>query len=95
MSSFMSPDVRSLGKVAVLMGGQSAEREISLMSGQGVLEALRSSGVDAHAFDPAQRSLSDLRAEGFARCFIALHGRFGEDGTVQGALELLGLPYTG
>jgi D-alanine-D-alanine ligase len=95
MSSVTGIDVRSLGKVAVLMGGQSAEREISLMSGQGVLEALRSSGVDAHAFDPAQRSLSDLRAEGFARCFIALHGRFGEDGTVQGALELLGLPYTG
>jgi D-alanine-D-alanine ligase len=95
MSSFMSPDVRSLGKVAVLMGGQSAEREISLLSGQGVLQALRSRGVDAHAFDPAQRSLFDLRAEGFERCFIALHGRFGEDGTVQGALELLGLPYTG
>jgi D-alanine-D-alanine ligase len=95
MSSFMSPDVRSLGKVAVLMGGQSAEREISLLSGQGVLQALRSRGVDAHAFDPAQRSLFDLRAEGFKRCFIALHGRFGEDGTVQGALELLGLPYTG
>ncbi len=95
MSSFMSPDVRSLGKVAVLMGGQSAERENSLLSGQGVLQALRSRGVDAHAFDPAQRSLFDLRAEGFERCFIALHGRFGEDGTVQGALELLGLPYTG
>ena len=95
MSSFMSPDVRSLGKVAVLMGGQSAEREISLLSGQGVLQALRSRGVDAQAFDPAQRSLFDLRAEGFERCFIALHGRFGEDGTVQGALELLGLPYTG
>ncbi len=95
MSRVMNIDVRSLGKVAVLMGGQSAEREISLMSGQGVLEALRGCGVDAHAFDPAQRSLCDLRTEGFARCFIALHGRFGEDGTVQGALELLGLPYTG
>ena len=91
----MSVDVRSMGKVAVLMGGQSAEREISLLSGQGVLQALRSRGVDAHAFDPAQQPLWDLRAEGFARCFIALHGRFGEDGTVQGALELLGLPYTG
>lgn len=91
----MSTDARSLGKVAVLMGGQSAERDISLLSGQGVLQALRGCGVDAHAFDPAQRSLFDLRAEGFARCFIALHGRFGEDGTVQGALELLGLPYTG
>ena len=83
------------GKVAVLMGGQSAERDISLMSGQGVLQALRSRGVDAHAFDPAEQSLSELKAQGFERCFIALHGRFGEDGTVQGALELLGIPYTG
>ncbi len=83
------------GKVAVLMGGASAEREISLLSGNGVLQALRSKGVDAHAFDPAERDLSELKAEGFARCFIALHGRFGEDGTVQGALELLGIPYTG
>jgi len=83
------------GKVAVLMGGASAEREISLMSGRGVLQALRSQGVDAHAFDPAERELLELKREGFARCFIALHGRFGEDGTVQGALELLGIPYTG
>ncbi len=83
------------GKVAVLMGGASAEREVSLMSGSGVLKALRSKGVDAHAFDPAERDLSDLKREGFARCFIALHGRLGEDGTVQGALELLGIPYTG
>jgi D-alanine-D-alanine ligase len=83
------------GKVAVLTGGSSAEREVSLMSGKGVLGALRSRGVDAHAFDPSQRDLGDLRREGFARCFIALHGRFGEDGTVQGALELLGIPYTG
>ncbi len=83
------------GKVAVLMGGNSAEREVSLMSGAGVLEALRSRGVDAHAFDPASRELADLRHEGFSRCFIALHGRFGEDGTVQGALEMLGIPYTG
>ena len=83
------------GKVAVLMGGASAEREVSLMSGQGVLQALRSLGVDAHAFDPAERDLAELRRHGFARCFIALHGRFGEDGTVQGALEMLGLPYTG
>ena len=88
-------DVRALGRVAVLMGGDSAEREVSLMSGAGVLEALRSRGVDAHAFDPAQRPLGDLMAEGFGRVFIALHGRHGEDGTVQGALELLGLPYTG
>jgi D-alanine-D-alanine ligase len=88
-------DVKALGKVAVLMGGRSAEREVSLMSGSGVLAALKSKGVDAHAFDPAERDLGELRREGFARCFIALHGRFGEDGTVQGALELLGIPYTG
>ena len=83
------------GRVAVLMGGHSGEREISLMSGGGVLKALQSRGVDAQAFDPAQRDLSELKAEGVERCFIALHGRFGEDGTVQGALELLGIPYTG
>jgi D-alanine-D-alanine ligase len=88
-------DVNALGKVAVLMGGRSAEREVSLMSGSGVLAALRSRGVKAHAFDPAERPMDDLRREGFDRCFIALHGRFGEDGTVQGALELLGIPYTG
>jgi D-alanine-D-alanine ligase len=85
----------SFGKVAVLLGGKSAEREISLMSGNGVLKALRSKGVDAHAFDPAQRDIFDLKREGFARCFIALHGRGGEDGTIQGALEFLGVPYTG
>jgi len=85
----------NFGKVAVLMGGQSAEREVSLMSGEGVLQALRAAGVDAHAFDPAKRDLGELKREGFERCFIALHGRFGEDGTVQGALELMGLPYTG
>ena len=85
----------AFGKVAVLMGGDSAEREVSLMSGAGVLQALRSRGVDAHAFDPAERGLHELKPEGFARCFIALHGRHGEDGTVQGALELLGIPYTG
>lgn len=90
-----SIDPRSLGKVAVLFGGTSAEREISRMSGTGVLDALRARGVDAHAFDPAERELADLRREGFARCFVALHGRHGEDGTVQGALELLGIPYTG
>ena len=88
-------DVQALGKVAVLMGGRSSEREVSLMSGQGVLDALRTQGVDAHAFDPAERDLIALKHEGFARCFIALHGRFGEDGTVQGALELMNLPYTG
>ncbi|KQT08926.1 D-alanine--D-alanine ligase [Ramlibacter sp. Leaf400] len=86
---------RSLGKVAVLMGGKSAEREVSLMSGAGVLKALQSKGVNAHAFDPAQRDIVELKRKGFKRCFIALHGRFGEDGTVQGALELLGIPYTG
>ncbi len=91
----MSLDPRALGKVAVLMGGTSAERQISLMSGQGVLEALQSQGVDAHAFDPSERELAALVREGFARCFIALHGRHGEDGSVQGALELLGVPYTG
>jgi D-alanine-D-alanine ligase len=85
----------NFGKVAVLMGGSSAEREISLMSGNGVLKALRSKGVDAHAFDPKERDLFDLKREGFARCFIALHGRGGEDGTIQGALEMLGIPYTG
>ena len=85
----------SFGKVAVLLGGRSAEREISLMSGNGVLKALRAKDVDAHAFDPAERDLADLKREGYARCFIALHGRGGEDGTLQGALELLGMPYTG
>ena len=89
------PDAGALGKVAVLMGGYSAEREVSLMSGAGVLAALQSQGVDAHAFDPAEQDLSQLKAQGFARCFITLHGRFGEDGTVQGALELMGIPYTG
>ncbi|MCM2253021.1 MAG: D-alanine--D-alanine ligase [Ramlibacter sp.] len=88
-------DANQFGKVAVLMGGRSAEREVSLMSGSGVLKALQSRGVDAHAFDPAERDLSELKRKGFKRCFIALHGRFGEDGTVQGALELLGIPYTG
>ena len=91
----MSRNNSQFGKVAVLLGGQSAEREVSLMSGQGVLQALRSRGVDAHAFDPAERELGELKREKFTRCFITLHGRFGEDGTVQGALELMGIPYTG
>ena len=91
----MSQNSSNFGKVAVLMGGHSAEREVSLMSGTGVLQALRSRGVDAHAFDPSQRDIGELRKEQFSRCFIALHGRHGEDGTVQGALELLGIPYTG
>jgi D-alanine-D-alanine ligase len=91
----MSTEAKALGKVAVLMGGSSAERPVSLMSGAGVLAALQGQGVDAFAFDPAEQDLSTLRQQGFARVFIALHGRHGEDGTVQGALELMGLPYTG
>jgi D-alanine-D-alanine ligase len=87
--------MNNFGKVAVLFGGKSAEREVSLKSGAAVLAALQRSGVDAHAFDPAARDLSDLKKEKFDRVFIALHGRGGEDGTVQGALELLGIPYTG
>jgi D-alanine-D-alanine ligase len=83
------------GKVAVLMGGPSAEREISLLSGNAILKALREHGLDAHAFDPAERPVYELKRDGFERVFIALHGRFGEDGTVQGALEVFGIPYTG
>jgi D-alanine-D-alanine ligase len=83
------------GKVAVMMGGKSAEREVSLKSGAAVLAALRSSGVDAHAFDPREKALEALHAEGFQRVFIALHGRGGEDGSLQGALDLLAIPYTG
>ena len=93
-SPFPLPPSR-FGKVAVLFGGKSAEREVSLKSGAAVLVALQRSGVDAHAFDPAVQNLQALRDEGYDRAFIALHGRFGEDGTVQGALELLGIPYTG
>ncbi|MEQ1776026.1 MAG: D-alanine--D-alanine ligase [Burkholderiales bacterium] len=85
----------NFGKVAVLMGGRSAEREISLKSGSMVLAALKRKGVDAHAFDPREQGFEQLIAQRFARVFIALHGRFGEDGTVQGALEYLGIPYTG
>ncbi len=91
----MTIDAKKLGKVAVLMGGPSSEREISLMSGNGVLAALREKGVDAHAFDPAVQSVFDLPREKFDRVFIALHGRFGEDGTVQGVLETMKIPYTG
>lgn len=87
--------MKQFGKVAVMMGGSSAEREVSLMSGSGVLAALQSKGVDAHAFDPAEKPLSALKEEGFARVFNILHGPFGEDGTLQGALEALGVPYTG
>ena len=85
----------NFGKVAVLLGGKSAEREVSLKSGGMVLAALRKKGVDAHPFDPKERDVQDLVKERFARVFIALHGRFGEDGTVQGVLEWLGIPYTG
>ena len=90
-----APNPKTFGKVAVLFGGRSAEREVSLKSGAAVLAALQKSGVDAHAFDPASRPLQALKDEKFDRVFIALHGRYGEDGTVQGALELLGIPYTG
>lgn len=83
------------GKVGVLLGGRSAEREVSLMSGHAVLAALLRQGVDAHAFDPAEHDLADLAAQGFERVMIALHGRFGEDGTLQGALDWMGIPYTG
>lgn len=93
--SISESEAKALGKVGVLFGGRSAEREISLISGSGVLQALKSKGIDAHAFDPAERSLAELAAEKFDRVFIALHGRYGEDGTLQGALELLGIPYTG
>ena len=86
---------KDFGKVAVLLGGRSAEREVSLKSGAMVLRALRARGIDAHPFDPQQRGLAELIAEKFDRVFIALHGRYGEDGTIQGALELLGIPYTG
>lgn len=95
MSTQSATDAKSFGKVGVLFGGRSAEREVSIMSGTGVLEALKSKGIDAHAFDPAERSLADLAAEKFDRVFIALHGRYGEDGSLQGALETLGIPYTG
>jgi len=88
-------DASAFGRVAVLFGGNSSEREISLLSGNAVLEALKSRGVDAHAFDPRDLPLSDLLAARFERVWIALHGPGGEDGTLQGALEYLGVPYTG
>jgi D-alanine-D-alanine ligase len=87
--------IKQFGKVAVLMGGRSAERDISLMSGNAVLKALISQGVDAYVFDPAEKDLLLLKTENFDRCFIVLHGRYGEDGTIQGVLEILGIPYTG
>ena len=91
----MSDIITNFGKVGVLYGGRSAEREVSIMSGTGVLQALKSRGIDAHGFDPAERSLAELAAEKFDCVFIALHGRYGEDGSLQGALEQLGIPYTG
>ncbi|MGJ9417950.1 D-alanine--D-alanine ligase [Massilia sp. CMS3.1] len=91
----MSDTITNFGKVGVLYGGRSAERDVSIMSGTGVLQALKSRGIDAHGFDPAERSLADLAAEQFDCVFIALHGRYGEDGSLQGALEQLGIPYTG
>lgn len=86
-------DMRKFGKVAVLLGGTAAERSISLISGKAVLEALQAAGVDAHAFDPAERPVTELA--GFDRAFIVLHGRGGEDGTMQGLLEWMKIPYTG
>jgi D-alanine-D-alanine ligase len=94
MSTLLRP-LQPDDTVAVLMGGRSAEREISMMSGTGVLQALQSKGVKAMAFDPAEQPLERLKSLGVSRVFIALHGRYGEDGTVQGALEWLGIPYTG
>jgi len=88
-------NVAGLGKVGVLLGGKSGERDISLMSGKGVLDALISRGVNAHAFDPDQQAITELAAQKFDRVFIALHGRYGEDGTMQGLLEQMNLPYTG
>ncbi|MCE5181067.1 MAG: D-alanine--D-alanine ligase [Betaproteobacteria bacterium] len=88
-------EAAKFGKVAVLLGGKSAEREVSLKSGNAVLAALKRRGVDAHPFDPAERDLGELKRDGFARVFIALHGGQGEDGSIQGALEMLGMPYTG
>lgn len=86
---------KNYGRVAVMFGGDSAEREVSLKSGSAVLRALRAAGIDAHAFDPSEKPLSALRDEAYQRVFIALHGKGGEDGTLQGALEFMGIPYTG
>ena len=94
-SRLASLDVKSLGRVGVLLGGRSGEREISLLSGNGVLQALLSKGVDAHGFDPGLRNPTELVSEKFDRIFISLHGRYGEDGTIQGLLDLIDLPYTG
>ena len=88
-------DPKDFGKVAVLLGGDSTEREISLLSGNAVLAALMRRGVDAHPFDPGVRPVQELVSESFDRAWIALHGPGGEDGLMQGALEWLGIPYTG
>jgi D-alanine-D-alanine ligase len=94
--SILTPtEAAAFGKVGVLFGGRSAERDVSIMSGTGVLNALKSVGIDAHPFDPGQQSLAELADQKFDRVFIALHGRYGEDGSLQGALEQLGIPYTG
>jgi D-alanine-D-alanine ligase len=86
---------KDFGKTAVLLGGDSSEREISLLSGNAVLKALKNRGVDAHGFDPQERPIQALRSEGFERAWIALHGPGGEDGAMQGALDWIGVPYTG
>jgi D-alanine-D-alanine ligase len=93
LKNIVEQSMSDFGKVAVLFGGTSAEREVSLNSGSRVLAALQGQGIDAHAFDPASQTLDDLK--GYDRAFIALHGRHGEDGTIQGALEVMHIPYTG
>ena len=95
MSVLSQSEAQALGKVGVLFGGRSAERDVSIMSGTGVLKALQSQGIDAHPFDPGTQSLAELAEQKFDRVFIALHGRYGEDGSLQGALEQMGIPYTG
>jgi D-alanine-D-alanine ligase len=95
LTTLFSNENARFGKVAVLMGGRSAEREVSLLSGNAVLKALQVQGVNAFAFDPYEKDIFTLKQNKFDRCFIALHGRYGEDGTIQGALELMGIPYTG
>lgn len=91
----MSIAAAQFGKVAVLMGGDAAERDISLQSGEAVLQALQASGVDAHAFDPSGQNICALLEQAYDRAFVVLHGRGGEDGVIQGALDSMGLPYTG
>jgi D-alanine-D-alanine ligase len=88
-------DPKAFGKVAVLLGGETAEREVSLNSGRLVLQGLRGAGIDAHPFDPSERDLAELKSEGFARAFVALHGGYGENGQLQGALDFYGIKYTG